>query len=137
MAASETNKEHIPGVLGGDLSEKERDALEEGQDADISSKQEVGHSEHESLKKEAPIDSEKGDGRDVSSTSSEDGVPADRDLEKAEPAVSEKPEDQHDPNVVDWDGPEDPQNPYNWYVISSTDRAACHFHWYLKSHGNF
>ena len=24
-----------------------------------------------------------------------------------------------DPNLVEWDGPHDPANPYNWYIYSS------------------
>lgn len=53
----------------------------------------------------------------ASSNSSEAGSPNDQDLEKATPVVTttdEKPPDPTDPNVVDWDGPEDPQNPQNW-----------------------
>jgi len=29
-------------------------------------------------------------------------------------ATELKPESIHDPNIVDWDGPDDPENPLNW-----------------------
>ena len=110
-APKEDNNEHIPGVLGGDLPEKERNAYEEGHDADIPSSDRAVKPEREPLNKETPVDPEKGDKRDVSSNSSEAG---DRDLEKAQQTTTDEAEEQQDPNVVDWDGPEDPQNPYNW-----------------------
>ena len=41
-----------------------------------------------------------------------------RDIEKSEEKQGEIPksEDKKDPNIVDWDGPDDPQNPINWTV---------------------
>ena len=41
-----------------------------------------------------------------------------RDVEKAEEEQTEIPKsrDQMDPNIVDWDGPEDPHNPMNWTI---------------------
>jgi len=30
----------------------------------------------------------------------------------------EEPSQTKDPNLVDWDGPNDPANPYNWYSFS-------------------
>ena len=116
MSATDPSKNHIPGVSGGDLPEKERDAFEEGHDADVPLNKGVVNSEHESLKKEPTFDSEKVGGHDLSSTSSEDGVPADKDLEKGQAVTSEEQTEEKDPNIVDWDGPDDPQNPYNWYA---------------------
>lgn len=40
----------------------------------------------------------------------EKGLPADTQIEK-EPAVTDA---EHDPNIVDWDGDADPENPLNW-----------------------
>ncbi|GAB7333003.1 hypothetical protein MBLNU13_g04698t1 [Cladosporium sp. NU13] len=40
----------------------------------------------------------------------ENGIPADDQAEK-EPAVTDA---EHDPNIVDWDGDADPENPLNW-----------------------
>lgn len=40
----------------------------------------------------------------------EKGLPADTQTEK-EPAVTDA---EHDPNIVDWDGDADPENPLNW-----------------------
>jgi MFS transporter, DHA1 family, multidrug resistance protein len=45
------------------------------------------------------------------------GQDHDRDLEKAGQAPLPQPEtkkDRKDPNLVDWDGPDDPENPQNW-----------------------
>ena len=36
-----------------------------------------------------------------------------KDLEKLEPATQDKPPDA-DPNLVTWNGPNDPRNPHNW-----------------------
>lgn len=36
-----------------------------------------------------------------------------KDVEKAEPAIQDKTPDV-DPNLVTWDGPNDPRNPHNW-----------------------
>lgn len=50
--------------------------------------------------------------------SSSDG--GDEDLEKGkksdddEDEKDKKEEDEKDPNLVEWDGPDDPENPYNW-----------------------
>lgn len=52
-----------------------------------------------------------------SSNSSDAGSPTEQDVEKGAPvkeaSVDEKP-DPSDPNVVDWDSPDDPANPQNW-----------------------
>lgn len=60
---------------------------------------------------------EKPEGEVGSSTSSEAGSPTEQDLEKGAPvkakSIDEKP-DPSDPNVVDWEGDDDPENPMNW-----------------------
>jgi hypothetical protein len=44
-------------------------------------------------------------------------IDAERDLENSNSLPSEEPKVNHepkDPNIVDWDGPDDPANPLNW-----------------------
>ncbi len=113
MAAPEKHV-HIPGIAGGDLPENERDAYEEGHDADIPSKAGIVQHDHSSLNQTTSADPEKGGKHDVSSDTSEHG---ERDIEKAGPTetTAEDPKDEPvDPNVVDWEGPNDPANPLNW-----------------------
>lgn len=117
MAVTEPEKGHLPGLFGGDLPEKERDAYEEEHDADppASENKTMANSHKDSVKKDTAVESEKY-GKPASSNSSDDGTPAERDLEKGEPEThtSEASSEPHDPNIVDWDSPEDPQNPMNW-----------------------
>lgn len=118
MAAPLSRAEHIPGIAGGDLPEPERLAFEEGHDADLSA-QTTSHTSDAARESYGEV--EKGSKRDISSTSSENG---DHDVEKGQPmgtAVSGEGEDAkegegtaQDPNIVDWEGPDDPQNPMNW-----------------------
>ena len=119
MAATDPERDSVPAVLGGDLPEKEQTAFEESHDADIpqSNRDSATKQEDKSLKKDVAVETEKVEKPDVSSNSSEDGSPTDRDLEKgqAETNISEESKEQPDQNIVDWDGPEDPQNPQNWY----------------------
>lgn len=107
---------HVPGSLGGDLPEKEQLAYEEGHDADIPSNEGVVPSDRRSLNKDNAIDLEKSESHNLSSRTSDDDLPKERDLEKQQATATEESEEPPDPNVVDWDGPEDPQNPMNWYV---------------------
>jgi len=104
MAVSNLHEaNHIPAFLGGDLPETERVAYEEGHDADIPA--------IESVKKhETP-----------SSTSSvSDGVSAGPekkqgvDVEKGKAEAVATEHELQDPNIVDWAGPDDPENPVNW-----------------------
>lgn len=117
MAAVEEGKHSVPGVLGGDLPKEEQTAFEETHDADIpaSKSDAAAHREPQALKKDVAVETEKGE-KTASSNSSEDGMATDRDLEKGEPEtnVTEESKESVDPNIVDWDGPEDPQNPMNW-----------------------
>ena len=53
----------------------------------------------------------------ASSKSSEPESPMDEDVEKVAPMIATTTEelpDPADPNVVDWEGPDDPENPQNW-----------------------
>lgn len=55
--------------------------------------------------------------RDASLASSDEASPAHGDIEKGTPVTAVEEDDQPDPadpNVVDWDGPDDPENPMNW-----------------------
>ncbi|KAJ5938153.1 hypothetical protein N7454_004495 [Penicillium verhagenii] len=47
------------------------------------------------------------------SNSHHDGVDAEKAL-ASNGATTELTEEPHDPNIVDWDGPDDPENPLNW-----------------------
>ena len=114
MSAGDADKDHLPAVLGGDLPKEQRDAYEEGHDGDTPSTNGIANSEQDSLKKEAAVNSEKTNYHDVSSSSSEDGAPKDRDVEKGDLPEPEEAKEPVDPNIVDWDGPEDKDNPYNW-----------------------
>lgn len=71
--------------------------------------------------KEKPInfDVEKGQQSDLDGATiqapSERGVSAGSDgVTGAKEKVIEEVETERDPNIVDWDGPDDPENPMNW-----------------------
>ena len=106
MAAMTTAKEHevnhIPSYAGGDLPENECIAYEEGHDADLPSNGSVGKRDVDIEKHDAP-----------SSTASVSDAHHD-DVEKGKPVATATDEELPDPNVVDWDGPDDPENPLNW-----------------------
>lgn len=75
-------------------------ACEEGHDANIPS--------NFGLCKPSTADPEKGTSSHPSTASGEDTVVA-----KVDPEA-QHPVDEQDPNIVWWDGPNDPQNPMNW-----------------------
>ena len=109
-----------PAFLGGDLPEKEQLAVEEGHDADaVPTLPSAAHALNRTKTPEARPPTSKSDkSDDGSDTSIRDAVQT-RDAEKATPltnAVTENDETETDPNIVDWDGPDDPANPMNWYV---------------------
>lgn len=119
MAAQSPKHHHIPGIAGGDLPTSEQQAFEEGHDADVPNPNTSNTSSHPQPEQHAEI--EKGSKRDGSSTSSING---DHDVEKGGPIdtttsaegedAKEGEEAPRDPNIVDWEGPDDPQNPMNW-----------------------
>ncbi|KAK5108074.1 hypothetical protein LTR62_008791 [Meristemomyces frigidus] len=91
-----------PAFLGGDLPEKEQLAVLEGHDADIPSNAGVVKDQdtvHEFEKEKS------------STSSVRDG---DGDVEKAGIQTTEEEQEPRDPNIVDWDGPDDLANPLNW-----------------------
>lgn len=116
---------HIPGFLGGDLPESERIAYEEGHDADIPSNEgylrsKDGSQHHAAQDPEPELAKDLDHKPSFSASTSENGNTT-ADLEKAVPSgkIPEKDEVEaieieHDPNIVDWDGPDDPANPLNW-----------------------
>lgn len=104
--------------------EKEAIASEGAQDAETTSNKAPVISEQGSLKKEVVEESEKPDGRDASSNSSDDGLGGDQDLEKLGPVKSKEPEPPQGPNIVDWEGPDDPENPYNWSARKKWSNVA-------------
>jgi len=102
----------IPGWLGGDLPEKERLAYEEGHDADLPSNIGVvnGPNDEESTKEKANVSSNVSVIEPMGDPEKGPTIVADEQREERE---------ERDPNIVDWDGPDDPANPRNWYSTSS------------------
>ncbi|KAI1078987.1 bicyclomycin resistance protein [Whalleya microplaca] len=99
------------------LQRKISQALDEGHDADIPSSQGFVLDEEGELKRQQSIVSRRG----LSNATKSNG---NRDVEKAQVSGEGTPsminqgdgdgDDDTDPNVVWWDGPDDPENPYNW-----------------------
>lgn len=117
MSDSETHHNKTPAVLGGDLPEKEQLAVEEGHDADIPTSKGVEKSEElqHVMSGETKSETEKKDDRHSSASASSHHGSDEKDVEKsAAEATAEETEEPRDPNVVDWDGPDDLANPYNW-----------------------
>lgn len=121
MSASEEHKNNVPAALGGDLPETEQVAVEEGHDADIPSSKgvEKTQSQQDAAAKATTIEPEKSntDRPSTASSSSPSSKEASgqQDVEKgAADATAEEAEAPRDPNIVDWEGPDDPENPYNW-----------------------
>jgi len=90
------------------------------EDEDFPGKQESHHvtvaTDRNSLAKETE-ETEKGESEPHSSDASITGSAGDHDVEKAAPVIAvtdEKVLDPADPNVIDWDGDDDPENPQNW-----------------------
>lgn len=119
----------LAGAIGKDLPENEQVALAHGHDADFPTEQATAAT---SATTAAAASSEKTKPQDevlASSASASSASHNDHDLEKGEPEVvaaatttikdgtttTEKPsEADADPNIVDFDGPDDPLNALNW-----------------------
>lgn len=94
------------------LRRKISQAVDEGHDADIPSSEGFVLSEQDELRRQRSIAS-----RSIASRSR-----VDQDVEKAQVPnmalsnsnTGDGDNDDMDPNVVWWDGPNDPENPYNW-----------------------
>ncbi|KAF2280683.1 MFS general substrate transporter [Westerdykella ornata] len=85
-----------------DLDEKAREAYEQGHDVDF-----TDPNAHTSVAQD--VDLEKGVPSKVGSTNSDERT-LNGDAHAGEGEVPEE----IDPNIVDWDGPDDPENPQNW-----------------------
>lgn len=102
----------IPSSVGGDLP-PQVGAHKHGHDLDIRPEPQSSHAVN-------GLSDQQGAGLDKSNTS----VPMFNereisDVEKCPIADVAKDEDEtkgQDANIVDWDGPDDPANPQNWYV---------------------
>lgn len=46
----------------------------------------------------------------------QDSDETERNLHSERQHADDPQEEERDPNIVDWDGPDDPANPQNWYV---------------------
>ncbi|KAI7220293.1 MFS general substrate transporter [Hortaea werneckii] len=103
MAAPST-----PAFEGGDLPEKERLAYEQGHDTDALPNQGVAE-DHEAAKS---TDKTSPEAKRQDSSNASINEPL-HDPEKG-PTTAEQEQEDHDPNIVDWDGPDDPSNPVNW-----------------------
>ncbi|PSN60596.1 membrane transporter [Corynespora cassiicola Philippines] len=77
--------------------EKSEQIYEKGQDTDLESRNEYQNAQG--------VDLEKGAQNNTGSTHSD---------ERTLSGEHTHPQEQPDPNVVDWDGPDDPENPQNW-----------------------
>lgn len=109
-----------PAFVGGDLPEKEQFAFQEGQDLDtLPSKLATDGVQQDSVSPQAHLTtSPSDDGSELSGEKNlgpidpEKGGRLSTDTAATEEIIN-------DPNVVDWDGPDDPANPLNWYVGAS------------------
>lgn len=109
MPDPEPHHNTTPAVLGGDLPEKEQLAVEEGHDADVPTSKARQNPELGETKSEAEKMA------DTQSSVSSAHSASRGDVEKAAADATAEPTDEPtDPNVVDWEGPDDPNNPYNW-----------------------
>ncbi|KAK3075697.1 hypothetical protein LTR53_000739 [Teratosphaeriaceae sp. CCFEE 6253] len=101
----------VPAFLGGDLPEKEQLAMQEGHDADIPSNAGV-ETEKEFAARNKEYSPELDNDKEPSSPSSINEPVSD--LEKGQPTTTAEEQEAIDPNIVDWDGPDDPENPLNF-----------------------
>ncbi|KAK3072520.1 hypothetical protein LTR53_006656 [Teratosphaeriaceae sp. CCFEE 6253] len=101
----------VPAFLGGDLPEKEQLAMQEGHDADIPSNAGV-ETEKEYAARNKEYSPELDNDKEPSSRSSINEPVSD--LEKGQPTTTAEEQEPIDPNIVDWDGPDDPENPLNF-----------------------
>ena len=101
----------IAGFLGGDLPEKQQLAVQEGHDADIPTNEGVDDGK-DTVARSKEYNAEYEKDKEPSSPSSISEPVGD--LEKQQPMTAEEEQEPIDPNIVDWDGPDDPDNPLNF-----------------------
>ncbi|KAK4500100.1 hypothetical protein PRZ48_008286 [Zasmidium cellare] len=128
MAATSNHVLPTPGFLGGDLPETERTAYQEGHDVDFTASDgdvQVGRlaqslvKPSSALSKDAELEKGEAHERSETTTLNEDQA---RDPEKAEPTTTVA---EHDPNIVFWEGDDDPANPMNWSNGMKWGNIAC------------
>ncbi|KAI0188125.1 bicyclomycin resistance protein [Xylaria flabelliformis] len=102
------------------LERKMSQAVEEGHDADIPSSAGYVLDKEGELRR---LQSIEGQRRRQSGATAEN---TNHDLEKGEPIEkTSTDEDKDDPNVVWWDGENDPENPYNWTTFRKVLNTGC------------
>ncbi|KAI7051116.1 MFS general substrate transporter [Hortaea werneckii] len=99
---------NTPAFEGGDLPAKERLAYEQGHDADVAPIEGVAKNH----KPQTFANETSSEARKPDSSNTSINEPLD-DHEKG-PIAAEQEQEALDPNIVDWDGPDDPANPVNW-----------------------
>lgn len=62
---------------------------------------------------------------DTASTVMDRGNAEEKDIEAGSTSVDLDEPTPRDPNIVDWDGPDDPENPQNWSFGTKTITVAC------------
>lgn len=99
------------------LERKLTQALEEGHDADIPSSAGYVLDDEGKLKRLQSIEARR----------RQSGATADRDVEKSgtDGQRATEIDDEEDPNVVWWDGEDDPENPYNWSTTVKVLNTGC------------
>ncbi|KAK3633963.1 hypothetical protein LTR56_015573 [Elasticomyces elasticus] len=102
----------MPAFLGGDLNEKEQLAFQEGHDADIPSNAGVESDAEAAAARRKEYNVEPRKDKELSSPSSINEPEGD--VEKAQPTTTAEEQELLDPNIVDFDGPDDPENPLNF-----------------------
>jgi hypothetical protein len=105
----------VPTQEPSDL-EKETLATYEGHDSDIPSNEGYVHDEQGELRRRGSVASQ---GKKSQDQLNDNGPK--RDIEKGTEQVSAE---ESDPNIVGWDGPEDPLNPLNFSYLSKTLNTA-------------
>ncbi|KAI0859697.1 cycloheximide resistance protein [Xylaria cubensis] len=102
------------------LERKMSQAVEEGHDADIPSSAGYVLDKEGELRR---LQSIEGQRRKQSGATAEN---TNHDLEKGEPIEkTSTDDDKDDPNVVWWDGENDPENPYNWTTFRKVLNTGC------------
>ena len=106
--ATPTAPIHYPTANGPDAASKERDesAVLEGHDADIPLEEKPTTSANGSASQQSPPSLPGSD--DTRGKDEEQAVPS------TEIRLEPEQDGDSDPNIISWDGPDDPENPVNW-----------------------
>ncbi|KAI0440827.1 cycloheximide resistance protein [Xylaria telfairii] len=103
-----------------ELERKMSQAVEEGHDADIPSSAGYVLDRDGELKRLQSIEDQR------SRRSGAAAENTNHDIEKGEATEqTTKDDDENDPNIVWWDGEDDPENPYNWTTIRKVLNTGC------------